>query len=105
MARKSRKQAVVTTQTATNNKKYRTAIYVRLSNEDERKVESESVENQLKFLEDYVQKEDSLEEADSYVDRGVTGTKFDRPEFNRMISDIRNGKIDCVVVNLNYSQQ
>ena len=98
MARKSRKQVAVTTQTATDKKVYRTAIYVRLSQEDERKIESESVENQLKFLQDFVKSEDSLEEADAYIDRGITGTKFDRPEFNRMISDIRAGKIDCVAV-------
>ncbi|MBR5419619.1 MAG: recombinase family protein [Lachnospiraceae bacterium] len=97
MARKSRKETAANT-VAVKDKAYRTAVYVRLSCEDERKIESESVENQLKYLLDYVEKEDSLKLADSYVDRGITGTKFDRPEFNRMIGDIRAGKIDCVVV-------
>ena len=97
MARKSRKVAVVEKQ-AVEIKGYKTAIYVRLSREDERKVESESVENQIKFLKDYVGRNASLVLTDEYIDRDVTGTKFDRPEFNRMIADVRSGKINCVVV-------
>ena len=56
------------------------------------------MENQLEFLKDYVVKDSSLVLIDEYVDRHVTGTKFDRPEFNRMIEDIRSGRINCVVV-------
>ena len=99
MARTKRKQtanAVVTPKKPEKN--YRTAVYVRLSGEDERKVESESVENQLALLTEFVEKNDSLILAGSYIDRGISGTKFDRPDFNRMIADIRAGKIDCVVV-------
>lgn len=98
MARKSRKESVAVTSAAAEVKGYKTAIYVRLSREDERKIASESVENQLEFLKDFVAKDSSLVLIGEYVDRHVTGTKFDRPEFNRMIADIRSGKIDCVVV-------
>lgn len=98
MARKSRKESAATAPQATEVKRYKTAIYVRLSREDERKIESESVENQMEFLKDYVAKDASLLLTDVYVDRHVTGTKFDRPEFNRMITDIRGGRINCVVV-------
>lgn len=99
MARTKRKTvSAVTKSTGKKDKTYRTAIYVRLSGEDERKIESESVENQLDLLKEYVEKESSLVLADSYIDRGISGTKFDRPDFNRMIGDIRAGKIDCVVV-------
>lgn len=97
MARKSRKatnNAVVTVAET----KYKTAIYVRLSYEDERKIEQESVDNQKAFLMDYVTKNDDLTLVATYIDRGVTGTKFDRPEFNKMISDMRAGKINCIVV-------
>lgn len=97
MARKSRKAAVAES-TVVEVKGYNTAIYVRLSREDERKVESDTVENQIEFLKDYVSKDASLIPTDEYVDRHVTGTKFDRPEFNRMIADIRSGRINCVVV-------
>ena len=98
MARKSRKESAAVTSAAAEVKGYKTAIYVRLSREDERKIASESVENQLEFLKDFVSKDSSLVLVGEYVDRHVTGTKFDRPEFNRMIADIRSGKIDCVVV-------
>ncbi len=71
---------------------------MRLSREDERKIESDTVENQIEFLKDYIGRDPSLVLVDEYVDRHVTGTKFDRPEFNRMISDIRGSRINCVVV-------
>lgn len=98
MARKSRKESAAVTPAAAEVKGYKTAIYVRLSREDERKIASESVENQMEFLKDFVEKDSSLLLTGEYVDRHVTGTKFDRPEFNRMIADIRSGKINCVVV-------
>lgn len=98
MARKSRKESAAVTPAAEEFKGYKTAIYVRLSREDERKIASESVENQMELLKDFVEKDSSLVLTGEYVDRHVTGTKFDRPEFNRMIADIRSGKIDCVVV-------
>lgn len=98
MARKSRKESAAAEPKAVEVNGYRTAIYVRLSREDERKIESESVENQMEFLKGYVAKDSSLLLTDEYVDRHVTGTKFDRPEFNRMIADIRSGRINCVVV-------
>lgn len=98
MARKSRKESLAAALQTAEIKGYRTAIYVRLSREDERKIESESVENQIEFLKDYLNKEASLVLVDEYIDRHVTGTKFDRPEFNRMITDIRSGRINCVVV-------
>ena len=97
MARKSRKETVAV-HASSDVRIYKTAIYVRLSREDERKIESESVENQTAFLKDFVEKDPSLTLVDEYVDRHVTGTKFDRPEFNRMIEDIRGGRINCVAV-------
>lgn len=76
MARRSRKGSAVTVPQTLEVKGYRTAIYVRLSREDERKIEGESVENQLEFLKDFVRKDPSLVLTDDYVDRHVTGTKF-----------------------------
>ena len=100
MARKSRKTNAVEApaKAAVAKDTYKTAIYIRLSVEDERKIESDSVENQRAFLADYVAKQDDLSLVGTYMDRGVTGTKFDRPEFNRLISDMRAGKITCIVV-------
>ena len=62
-------------------------MYIRLSREDGDKQESESIGNQRKIIERYL-KEHNLNVADEYVDDGVSGTTFDRPQFNRLITDI-----------------
>lgn len=101
MARKSRKanaSSVRNVRVVAVNKKYRTVIYVRLSSEDERKILSESVENQIALLKDYVDSKDDLQLVGIYVDRGISGTKFNRPDFNQLVEDMRAGKFDCIVV-------
>ena len=75
-----------------------TAIYVRLSVEDNGKVESESLENQRELLEQYVKANPELKLADVYEDNGFTGTDFSRPAFQRMLEDAQKGKITCIVV-------
>ena len=97
MARKSRKESAVAVSQAAEVKGYKTAVYVRLSYEDERKIEQETVENQIAFLKDFVGKQDDLILAGCYVDRGVSGTSFDRPEFKRLINDIETNKINMVI--------
>ena len=57
-------------------------MYIRLSREDGDKQESER-----KIIERYL-KEQNLNVIDEYVDDGVSGTTFDRPQFNRLIADI-----------------
>lgn len=71
--------------------KYKIAIYIRLSKEDENQGfdESESITNQKALLMDYVAKlGQNYELIDTYVDPGYTGTNFNRPDFRRMIGDI-----------------
>lgn len=75
----------------------RTAIYRRLSRDDEQSGESMSIENQGSLLERYA-KENGFEVVDIYTDDGWSGTNFDRPDFQRMKRDIENGKIDIVLV-------
>ncbi len=74
------------------------AVYIRLSREDGDKEESDSVGNQRKLLTEYVSKMENLILYDIYVDDGYTGTSFNRPGFKRMIADIEEGKVNCVVV-------
>ena len=62
-------------------------MYIRLSREDGDKQESESIGNQRKIIERYL-KEHNLNVTDEYVDDGVSGTTFNRPQFNRLITDI-----------------
>lgn len=77
---------------------YQTAVYIRLSNDDGDKEESNSVVNQKKLLTDFVNQKDDLTLYDTYVDDGYTGTNFKRPSFEKMIKDIEKGCIACVVV-------
>ena len=79
---------------------YKVAIYIRLSKEDVDKGfdESESITNQKSLLTEYVKSLGwEYELLDIYIDPGYTGTNFNRPDFQRMIRDIENGKINMVV--------
>ena len=83
-----------------NNKKiWKTALYIRLSKEDEeRKNESVSVINQREILLEYLRQHPELELFDVYTDDGFTGTDFDRPAWVRLKADIERGLVNCVVV-------
>lgn len=105
MARKSRKPAVSETgmqnaaaQVKTEMKLYRTAVYVRLSVEDSKNPDCDTIENQLSLVRSYVESKPYLTQTAEYIDNGVSGTRFDRPEFMRMVADMRAGEIDCIVV-------
>ena len=76
--------------------KYKVAKYIRLSDEDRDKAESESVENQRDLINNFIAKNIELEEVGEYVDDGYTGGNFDRPKFKQMIKDIEDGKINCI---------
>lgn len=78
-------------ETVVRKAKYKIAIYIRLSKEDENQGldESESIKNQKALLMDYVAKlGQNYELIDTYIDPGYTGTNFNRPDFRRMIKDI-----------------
>ena len=79
------------------NKTYRAAGYLRLSVEDEDKEESSSIKNQRDFIMEYALKQD-IEIYDYYIDDGYSGGNFDRPGFKRLINDIENGLINCIIV-------
>ena len=75
-----------------------TALYCRLSREDGDRMESDSIGNQRKLLESYIENHSELVMAECYADDGYTGTNFQRPAFQRMLRDIGNGRIRCVLV-------
>ena len=77
--------------------KYKVAKYIRLSDEDRDKKESESVENQRDLIDNFIKKHEDLEDAGEYVDDGYTGGNYDRPKFKKMINDIESGKINCII--------
>ena len=73
-----------------------TALYCRLSIEDGRDNESMSISNPKALLKDYAEK-NGMYEYSFYVDDGYTGRNFNRPGFQRMISDIEASKVNCVI--------
>lgn len=75
----------------------RVAKYIRLSREDGDDRESESVENQRDIIDNYILEHKELIEAGEYVDDGYTGTNFNRPGFQKMLKDIEDEKIDCII--------
>ena len=80
-------------------KTWRTAYYTRLSREDDgAKSESESIISQRQMLDDFLGKNLDLVKYDEYVDDGYSGSSFARPAFLRLINDISEKKVNCVIV-------
>lgn len=77
---------------------WNTGLYVRLSAEDERKKASGSVETQKELLLNYIQDKPDMLLYSIYVDVDKTGANFERPEFQRMMSDVKAGVVTCIVV-------
>ncbi|EDT25135.1 recombinase family protein [Clostridium perfringens] len=97
----------------TNNRTiWKVAVYIRLSREDGND-ESLSVINQKKILKEYLEEmfEDEYVLVDFYVDDGLTGTDDERESFQRMIKDVKQGKVNCIICKTlarafrNYSDQ
>ena len=104
MARKSRRAqndtavstaVIANMQTKKKENLLRTAAYGRLSVENET---DESLQTQMSMLYQFIDEHEDLQFEDSYSDNGYSGTNFDRPEFVRLMDDVRSGKIECIVV-------
>lgn len=76
---------------------YKTGIYARLSREDADGIESNSIQSQRAICLAYIESHEDLELVDTYIDDGRTGSNTDHPGFQRMLQDIRSGRIDCAV--------
>lgn len=101
MARRANRQ--MTDHTKDNNKIWLVAFYIRLSREDKRgRNESESITNQRLILSDFLEQQDDGDQyiyVDEYVDDGVSGTTDEeRQGFQRLLADIKKGRINCVIV-------
>ncbi len=97
MARKSKYQTS-DTPSGRSARPFSAGLYIRLSREDGDKPESESVSSQRAILERFVSDHPDILPYDSYIDDGWSGTDFDRPDFRRMLDDIRAKKVNCVIV-------
>ena len=96
MARKSRKESaqVMVQETVST---CRAAIYVRLSVEDSH-THSASIETQQMIIAQFLERNPDIQVYDTYIDNGTSGTTFHRPAFQKMLSDIEAGLVNCVIV-------
>ena len=99
MARKSKRQPSITNISPKISGIYNVGIYLRLSIEEKRdRKDSESIEYQKQICLEYLKDKSEMSIYDIYTDDGETGTNFERDGFQRMMYDIYNGKINCIVI-------
>ena len=75
---------------------YNTALYMRLSRDDENYGDSASIETQRTILQQFA-KDNDLHVVGEYIDDGWSGTTFERPNFKRMMADVDAGRVNCIV--------
>ncbi|MDU1591852.1 MAG: recombinase family protein [Streptococcus anginosus] len=76
---------------------FQAAIYTRISR-DKKEKPSDSIENQIALCESYIKKNDGHNLVGIYKDISKTGTEFDRPDFEKLMEEVRTGKVNCIVV-------
>ncbi len=72
--------------------------YIRLSYTDDKTVESNSVSNQRKLIDDFIAQHPEIEAVAEKVDDGYNGVLYNRPAFMEMMELIKSGKANCVIV-------
>ncbi len=80
------------------SKKWKVAIYVRLSKDDGDKLESNSITNQKDLINEYLKNYKDIKVVTTKVDDGYSGVSFERPAFLEMMEEIKKGQVNCVVV-------
>jgi len=98
MARKSRKNQQPVEQKLDSTVLFKAAGYVRISLEDRDYNEGGSLENQILMIENYIKKTQDIKLCSMHSDNGYTGTNFKRPGFEALMEEIRQGKINCIIV-------
>lgn len=93
----NRFNAINMKQTLITGNTYKVALYARISLDINYKP-SESIENQIEMMRQYILKNPQFANYQIYVDRGYSGMNYNRPDFIRMMNDIRMGKVNCVIV-------
>lgn len=77
---------------------FKAAAYIRLSYSADRDNESDSVTNQRRLIENFVERNPDIQLVAERIDDGYSGIIFDRPAFKEMMQDVSDGKINCVIV-------
>ena len=82
----------------TTNQTYLCASYSRLSQDDGDKEESNSIVNQKALIRDFMSEYPELQLVEEYADDGFSGVNFERPDFKRMMQDVKSQRINCIIV-------
>ena len=98
MARKSKRLPDLGMTKTEMTTTYNVGIYLRISVEERGSSTSSSIEYQKQLCLDYIKNKQDMLLYDSYIDDGETGTNFQREGFQKMMFDIYNGKINCIIV-------
>ena len=77
---------------------YKAIKYIRLSYTDDKTVESDSVGNQRRMIDDFIAKHPEIEAVAEKIDDGYSGVLFDRPAFQEMIEMVKRGEANCIIV-------
>lgn len=77
---------------------YHAAGYARLSLEDKGRPGADTIESQKELVRNYIEAQPDMEFTAMHCDNGYTGTSFSRPGFDSLMQDVKDGKIDCIVV-------
>ena len=78
--------------------KYQATAYIRLSYTDDRSSESDSVTNQRKLIENFIERNPDIQIVSEKIDDGYSGIIFERPKVQELIEMVRANKIDCIIV-------
>lgn len=81
-----------------NKKMFKTAMYIRLSKDDSNLNGVDSISNQKAIIENFINNKDDMNLILTLVDNGYSGGTFERPAFKNLIKEVKEGRIDCIVV-------
>ena len=115
LAKKVRSDTMKNEYSKKESRHFYAAMYLRLSREDSGvgttadtgsagnaeatfRAESNSIGSQRELIRSFIREQEDIELFDCYADDNYSGSNFERPEFKRMISDIRAGRVNCVIV-------
>lgn len=82
----------------TETKIWNATLYLRLSRDDGDKEESNSITGQRELLRDFIRNRPELREYSVRIDDGFTGSNFERPDFKKMMEDVKEGRTNCIIV-------
>lgn len=82
----------------TDTKIWNATLYLRLSRDDGDKEESNSITGQRDMLRDFIRNRPELREYAVRIDDGFTGSNFERPDFKKMMEDVKAGRTNCIIV-------